>query len=904
MMKLFRVLWLALMLLGPCAIAMAQEAEPGADPAPTEQPAEPAGDEAPEPPPDPEPAEQAAEPTTEELPPVEEQPATEEAPAEAAPPDVAAEIIPRDYLTLPAVGNYGKAAIHTDPIDAQISSGNWKSPVKGDEVKVPGGVERHWKDRQASETGILDTSDLHRGYTVTTFESPEERVMVLHASGHALVYVNGEPRTGDIYSYGWVELPVLVRKGTNELLFQAAGDTLTVKLTMPASGVYFLAADTTLPDLVEGESEEKWAAIPVVNATQETFTGHLSCSVGDASVIQSPLPTIPPLSVFKAPVRIPALTAVTAEKVALSVAIHPGSVPPMAEGNDAPEAAIATPEKLSEAQLTLDTAAAGTLHTRTFRSAIDGSIQSYAVLPAGGEDPTWEGTPGIMLTLHGAGVDASKHAGSYKPKRWAHLVAPNNRRPYGFDWEDWGRIDAIEALVDAEKRFPNDPLRRYVTGHSMGGHGAWHLGVTFPGRFAAIAPSAGWPSFWSYGGGMPHFENPTPVEEMLLRGYSPSDTMKLLRNLAPVGTYLLHGEKDDNVPVTQARFMRSKLGDFHPDFAYYEQRDAGHWWGDECVDWPWLMQFLRNHKLPGPGGPAEIDFTTANPGVSSRCHWAAIEAQQTQLQPSRIVLDQTPTERRITGRTENVDRLMLDLSHFPPGNMRVQLDGTDSTRVRMPRGDDKRVWLVKRDDRWRQIPNPPARLKGPNRYGAFKSAFDNRVMLVYGTKGTSEENQWALAKARFDAETFWYRGNGAIEVVADTAFKADDDPDCNVILYGNSETNAAWPALLSLCPVQVRKGQVAMSLRPETGDDLGILFCWPRQGSDNALVGVVGGTGIQGMRLTTRLRYFVSGVAYPDFMLFGPNVLTEGTEDIRAIGYFGNDWKVDSGEIVWRDVAL
>jgi len=31
------------------------------------------------------------------------------------------------------------------------------------------------------------------------------------------------------------------------------------------------------------------------------------------------------------------------------------------------------------------------------------------------------------------------------------LVAPTNRRPYGYDWEDWGRADALEVL-EAEAR--------------------------------------------------------------------------------------------------------------------------------------------------------------------------------------------------------------------------------------------------------------------------------------------------------------------------------------------------------------------------------------------------------------------------------------------------------------------
>jgi hypothetical protein len=67
---------------------------------------------------------------------------------------------------------------------------------------------------------------------------------------------------------------------------------------------------------------------------------------------------------------------------------------------------------------------------------------------------------------------------------------------------------------------------------------------------------------------------------------------------------------------------------------------------------------------------------------------------------------------------------------------------------------------------------------------------------------------------------------------------------------------------------------------------------------------VVAGTGPVGMRLTDRLRYFISGVAYPDLMIFGPGVLTDGTSDIRAWGYFGPDWKLDSGDFAWRDSSL
>ena len=137
---------------------------------------------------------------------------------------------------------------------------------------------------------------------------------------------------------------------------------------------------------------------------------------------------------------------------------------------------------------------------RTFISDIDGSVQYYAVAPVKQNQKDGPSLA-LFLSLHGAGVEATGQAAAYASKTWGHLIAPTNRRPYGFDWEDWGRMDALEVLEHAQKLYKTDPQRTYLTGHSMGGHGTWHVGATFPDRFAAIGPSAGWVSFSTYAGG-------------------------------------------------------------------------------------------------------------------------------------------------------------------------------------------------------------------------------------------------------------------------------------------------------------------------------------------------------------------------------------------------------------------
>jgi hypothetical protein len=161
-----------------------------------------------------------------------------------------------------------------------------------------------------------------------------------------------------------------------------------------------------------------------------------------------------------------------------------------------------------------------------------------------------------------------------------------------------------------------------------------------------------------------------------------------------------------------------------------------------------------------------------------------------------------------------------------------------------------------------------------------------------------------LAKARYDAETILVRHNGSVDVVADTAFNPNEDRDRNVVLYGNASTNSAWPQLMSMSPVQVRSDGVWIERRPEQGESLACVFVRPRRGSDTAVVGVVGGSDVAGMRSTDRLPYFVNGASFPDLLLFSSKSLSEGNSDVRAAGYFGRVWTVDPGEIVWRDAAL
>ncbi len=146
------------------------------------------------------------------------------------------------------------------------------------------------------------------------------------------------------------------------------------------------------------------------------------------------------------------------------------------------------------------------------------------------------------------------------------------------------------------------------------------------------------------------------------------------QNFAQQGIYILHGDADDNVPVEQARTMRKELGEFHPDFAYYEQPGAGHWWGDQCVDWDPMIDFFRRHERPEEKDIKRVEFTTVAPG---ECHWVRIEQQIKQFEASRVEIGVEPDGKTLKAKTENVSRLGLTLGTFADASptLNIEIDG-------------------------------------------------------------------------------------------------------------------------------------------------------------------------------------------------------------------------------------
>ncbi len=778
-----------------------------------------------------------------------------------------------------------------DPIRTKLVDGTLQE-FQPQEGESPEGQDNlNWKRVELDDKGAI----AERGsYLYVPFTSEKKQVLILNASGHSEAYVNGEPHAGDIYNRGDVHFPVLMNEGTNHLFFQGGRGSFKVRLYEPPSQVFLLEYDTTLPDLVVGQTADTWGAFLVINATPELAEGFtLAIDAPGIAKEATEVPSIAPLSIRKVAFRIRGATPVASGSIEGTLKLQ----------GQAGQLSHSMPLKLEA--VNPDQA-----RKVTFISKIDGSVQYFALqtaTPSSLNDPP----PAIVLSCHGAAVQAIGQSRAYSTKRWFHLVAPTNRRPYGYDWEDFGRMDAMEVLEIARKMLVHDPSRIYLTGHSMGGHGAWHLAVTYPDLFAAVGPSAGWLSRSSYGGRQPETTDESDMESLLSRSQKSGDTVALAANLKHEGVYILHGEKDDNVPVAQARKMVEVLGGFHHDWVYHEEPGKGHWWGNEyndggsaCVDWPFMFDLFSRHALAPSSAVSDVEFVTANPGVSSRCNWLAIEAQIHHLDISKAHLHVWPHKRFFKGTTENVAVLQLDVKYlFTKEPITVDLDGQTIDNIPYPEKGSS-LWFRRQDERWRCIEKPSLRYKGPHRYGAIKEELKHRFLFIYGTGGTPEENAWAFGKARYDAETFWYRGNGSVKILADSAFTPSHYADRTVVLYGNAETNRVWPTLLSESPVHVHRGHVEVGARSFKGDGLAAFFIQPRNDSDIASVIAVSGSGLSGMRSAYAVSFFRSFVRYPDCLVTRVSREQAGSTENVAVGFFGLDWSVANGEFSFKDETV
>jgi predicted peptidase len=173
---------------------------------------------------------------------------------------------------------------------------------------------------------------------------------------------------------------------------------------------------------------------------------------------------------------------------------------------------------------------------------------------------------------------------------WPCVIIEPGKRPVLCPGLGMGAGMAFKIIDKLVAELPIDPTRIYVTGHSMGGAGTWHMIAQRPAFFAAAVPVCGLPDF---------------------------STASIVKDV-PIWNF--HGEKDTIEPVTTSRRMIDAIvkAGGHPLYTEYPgvEHPSFAWAYTEPALVEWL--FAQRRPPASTMAPAENEPPPRVPAATER----------------------------------------------------------------------------------------------------------------------------------------------------------------------------------------------------------------------------------------------------------------------------------------------
>jgi len=453
---------------------------------------------------------------------------------------------------------------------------------------------------------------------------------------------------------------------------------------------------------------------------------------------------------------------------------------------------------------------------RGYRSMLDGSVQPYAVvLPrAMSQDLRKKWRTDVILHGRDASLTEVKFihqhsapAAAADPQEYIQLHV-YGRGNNAYRWA--GEMDVLEsmgAFHSTSERFLGreivDAQRIVLRGFSMGGAGAWHLGLHFCGHWCSVSPGAGFSTTRGYVKNLP--ERLPPYQEACLRIY---DAVEYAENAFNVPIVAYGGEKDPQLQA--ARNIEERLKPLNIPFTLIVGPNTEHRYHPDSLKK--ILELQAEHAAAGKDqNPKEIRFVTYTP-IYTRCLWLSVYRQERPYERSRIHAERTEHGYRIA--TENVQLLFLTPE---PGAMkrealRIEIDGTtlDAPVLRDTGGRDL-IALEKSEKGWRltladkvEVDEGRQSRKSVGKCGPIDHAFRAPFLCVRGTGKAWHESTQRYAQAsleRFQKEWDKYF-RGELRVCDDKEVLAGDLRNLHLIVFGDPASNSILGHALDRLPLQ------------------------------------------------------------------------------------------------------
>jgi hypothetical protein len=474
----------------------------------------------------------------------------------------------------------------------------------------------------------------------------------------------------------------------------------------------------------------------------------------------------------------------------------------------------------------------GKKQLHAYYSALDGSIQPYAITLPEGYDPSKPTR--LYVWMHGRQNNTIETEFLFAQQTFRpgnNPVADNGQiqldlfgRVNGAGWHWGGEADVFEAIAAVKKRWAIDEKRIMLRGFSQGGEGAWHVALHHPDRFAAAEIGAG---TWSRRSQMPGL---APYQLSVLKIWENMEEWALNAFNLPLAGH--DGDADTQIssipgppPGTpsrgqlesslRARAQLEKEGfpaEGEPDFLrmkgtpaiFLISKETGH--GTSTLVRHRLDDFLKEWGDKGQVTPNHIRFVTYTTRYN-RDYWVSVDALERQYE--RADIDATRSDAGYDVTTHNIARLSLremgQAHELRIDGQRVKVKPAAGITLEKIAG----AWKVAKGD-WPGLHKQHA-LQGP-----IDDAFLDPFLLVRptGTPWNAAVNEQALrSMKRF--ERLWgkyFRGHPFVKDDKDVT--TSDMAKYHVVLFGDPGSNRLMARMMPKLPLIWTRDTVTMAGKP------------------------------------------------------------------------------------------
>jgi len=476
---------------------------------------------------------------------------------------------------------------------------------------------------------------------------------------------------------------------------------------------------------------------------------------------------------------------------------------------------------------------------RGYVSAVDGSVQPYAITLPDGVNPKEARRWPLHVVLHGRADQMNEvnfiHRMDGKPlsrkedqpqQTWIQLDV-YGRGNNAYRWA--GETDVFEAMADVKQRFRIDEDRITLHGFSMGGAGAWHLGMHYPSMWSSVGPGAGFVDYYRYQKRDPDKpEQRLPEPQHTTLGIYDSIDYALNAFNVPVCTY--GGENDPQLLAGANMTEAAKL--LNVPIRLIVGPKMGHAFDPESQK-QFMAFHLENSAKGKPrfGERKQIRFTTRSLRYNT-CDWVTIEEVETVYAPSVVEAKVNEAgDVEITTTNVRALRLIRDV-----GTDAI-IDGTVLECRAAADGLLPDVDFVKTDTEWqvlgyedsRGFSSNPEHHKRHGLQGPIDDAFMNSFVCVRGTGKPWNENaqQWAAwTLDRFSREfAQWMRGD--IRIVDDSAVDDELLAANHLILFGDPGSNVVLKKIAGDLPLEWTQERIRIGKQEWASADHGLSLIFP-----------------------------------------------------------------------------